>query len=138
MPTWPGTPGPSPKQPVLQNIQLLSGCLVATTKCLFIDLAATCSLNFSRYQQWSQQDSKPAGFAFDGPAYKALGLTSLDKAEVMYCQQHLRIVDGLYGLLRPLDNIRPYRLEMANKLNTNTGKTLYAYWGDLLTNALNR
>ena len=120
------------------DLQLLSACVLATMTCIFFDmLAAICSLNFSRYQQWSQQVSKPAGFAFDGPAYKALGLTSLNKADVLYCQQHLRIVDGLYGLLRPLDSIKPYRLEMANKLNNSKGKTLYAYWGDLLTDALN-
>ena len=97
-----------------------------------------CSLNYARYKGWSQQASKPAGFAFDGPAYKALDLPSFAQPELLYCQQHLRILDGLYGVLKPLDAIKPYRLEMSNKLETNKDKSLYVYWSAVLTEALNR
>ena len=95
-------------------------------------------MNHSRYESWSEQASKPAGFAFDGPAYKALDLTSLEPPDVLFCQEHLRIFDGFYGLLKPLDAIKPYRLEMSNKLKTSKGTSLYAYWGASLTEALNR
>lgn len=120
---------------LVTHLQTLSKAELQSTLATSNSLA---SLNFSRYKDWSQQACKPAGFAFDGPAYKALALISLDQHEVAFCQQHLRILDGLYGMLRPLDNIRPYRLEMSNKVNTSKGKSLYAFWGDLLTDQLNR
>lgn len=97
-----------------------------------------CSLNHTRYQSWSQQASKPAGYAFDGPAYKALDLRSLEDSDVQFAQQHVRILDALYGLLKPLDSIKPYRLEMSSKLQTQRGKSLYAFWGNMLVDALNR
>lgn len=97
-----------------------------------------CSLNYTRYQSWSQQDCKAAGFAFDGPAYKALDLRSLQEADVKFAQQHVRILDALYGILKPLDCIKPYRLEMSSKLQTSRGKNLYAFWGSLLSEALDK
>lgn len=97
-----------------------------------------CSLNHTRYQFWSQQDCKAAGYAFDGPAYKALDLRSLQDADVQFAQQHLRILDALYGILKPLDSIKPYRLEMSSKVQTQRGKNLYAFWGSVLSETLNR
>ena len=101
-------------------------------------LWCVCSLNYERYQSWCQQAGKPAGYAFDGPAYKALNLRSLQDADVQFAQQHVRILDALYGLLKPLGTIKPYRLEMSSKLQTQRGKTLYAFWGNTLVDALNR
>ncbi len=98
----------------------------------------TCSLNHTRYQSWPQQASKAAGFAFDGPAYKALDMASLQQADLQFAQQHVRILDALYGILRPLDSIKPYRLEMSNKINTSKGSSMYSFWGNLLTDSLNR
>lgn len=97
-----------------------------------------CSLNHTRYQSWSQQDCKAAGYAFDGPAYKALEMRSLQDADVQFAQQHVRILDALYGILKPLDSIKPYRLEMGSKLQTQRGNNLYAFWGNALSEALNR
>lgn len=94
-------------------------------------------MNHTRYQSWSQQASKAAGFAFDGPAYKALDIASLQQADVQFAQQHVRILDALYGVLRPLDSIKPYRLEMSNKINTSKGSSMYSFWGNLLTDSLN-
>ena len=68
-----------------------------------------CRLNHDRYKTWSNQEQKQAAFAFDGPAYKALSAVALDEGSRQYLQQHLRILCGLYGFLRPLDAIRPYR-----------------------------
>jgi len=95
-------------------------------------------LNHTRYQSWPQQASKAAGFAFDGPAYKALDMASLQQADLQFAQQHVRILDALYGILRPLDSIKPYRLEMSNKVNTSKGSSMYSFWGNLLTDSLNR
>ncbi|KAL0055758.1 hypothetical protein WJX82_004105 [Trebouxia sp. C0006] len=95
------------------------------------------SLNHTRYQSWPQQASKAAGFAFDGPAYKALDMASLQQADLQFAQQHVRILDALYGILRPLDSIKPYRLEMSNKVNTSKGSSMYSFWGNLLTDSLN-
>ncbi|MEM6659545.1 MAG: peroxide stress protein YaaA, partial [Pseudomonadota bacterium] len=72
-----------------------------------------------------------------GDTYQGLEAATLDTEEMAWAQEHLRILSGLYGLLRPLDAIQPYRLEMGSKLKTRRGKTLYAYWRDQLSKALN-
>lgn len=120
---------------LLQTLQSYSKAVLQQTLGVSPALA---SLNYARYQSWSQQASKPAGYAFDGPAYKALDLRSLQDADVQFAQQHVRILDALYGLLKPLDSIKPYRLEMSSKLQTQRGKTLYAFWGTRLVDTLNR
>ena len=81
---------------------------------------------------------KPAILAFAGDTYQGLEAASLDAAELAYAQEHLRILSGLYGLLRPMDQIQPYRLEMGSRLVTRRGKTLYQYWGDRLTAEVNQ
>ena len=81
--------------------------------------------------------TRPAALAFAGDTYQGLEATSLDADELAWAQDHLRILSGLYGVLRPLDRIQAYRLEMGSKLKTRRGKSLYDYWRDQLSRALN-
>ena len=93
------------------------------------------SLNFDRYQSWKaaksiSSDSKPALFVFQGDVYQGLKADTFSKKDIAFAQKHLRILSGLYGELRPLDVIKPYRLEMGTKLLTSKGKNLYEFWGN--------
>lgn len=81
--------------------------------------------------------TRPAMLAFAGDTYQGLEAGTLSEGEVAYAQDHLRILSGLYGLLRPLDAIQPYRLEMGSRLKTRRGASLYDYWRDDLSKALN-
>lgn len=81
--------------------------------------------------------TRPAMLAFAGDTYQGLEAGSLSEADVAYAQDHLRILSGLYGLLRPLDAIQPYRLEMGSRLKTRRGASLYDYWRGDLAKALN-
>ncbi|KIT17675.1 peroxide stress protein YaaA [Jannaschia aquimarina] len=94
-------------------------------------------LNRDRFRDWDTAEEKPAAFAFAGDTYAGLDAPSLDRDALRWAQDHLCILSGLYGLLRPLDAIRPYRLEMGTKLATRRGKDLYAFWGDRIARALN-
>ncbi|WP_420585707.1 peroxide stress protein YaaA [Ruegeria sp.] len=98
-------------------------------------------LNRNRYRAFSDAPeadvTRPAALAFAGDTYQGLEATSLDADEMAWAQDHLRILSGLYGVLRPLDAIQPYRLEMGSKLKTRRGKNLYEYWRDQLSKALN-
>ena len=96
------------------------------------------NLNKERFEKFGLQDRKQAAFAFAGDTYQGLEATSLDEDELSWAQDHLRILSGLYGLLRPLDEIEPYRLEMGSRLKTERGKSLYEYWGSDLALALNK
>jgi cytoplasmic iron level regulating protein YaaA (DUF328/UPF0246 family) len=80
---------------------------------------------------------KPAALAFNGDTYQGLEAKTLDPDDLAWAQDHLRILSGLYGLLRPLDAIQPYRLEMGSRLKTRRGNSLYDYWGDTIAKALN-
>ncbi len=80
---------------------------------------------------------KPAALAFNGDTYQGLEAKTLTDDDMAYAQDHLRILSGLYGLLRPLDAIQPYRLEMGSRLKTRRGKSLYDYWGDQIAKGLN-
>ena len=95
-------------------------------------------LNAERFANFGDMESKPAALAFAGDTYQGLEAASLDDDEMAWAQDHLRILSGLYGVLRPLDAIQPYRLEMGSKLKTERGKSLYDYWGPRLSEALNR
>ena len=95
-------------------------------------------LNAERFAEFGKMDSKPAALAFAGDTYQGLEAGSLDPEEMDWAQDHLRILSGLYGLLRPRDAIQPYRLEMGSKLKTDKGRSLYDYWGDRIAGALNR
>ncbi|MDQ7079236.1 MAG: peroxide stress protein YaaA [Paracoccaceae bacterium] len=92
---------------------------------------------FRAFQADPDADSvKPAALAFAGDTYAGLEAASLDADEMAYAQDHLRILSGLYGLLRPMDLIQPYRLEMGSRLASARGKSLYDWWGDRLARAL--
>lgn len=99
------------------------------------------SLNVARYESFSQPfdrtNAKQSVLAFNGDVYAGLDAPSLSEAQLQFAQQHLRILSGLYGLLRPLDLMQPYRLEMGTKFANNRGKDLYQFWGNLLTDELN-
>lgn len=98
-------------------------------------------LNAARFGDWqpdfSLDNAKQAIFAFRGDVYTGLDADSLGKPALERAQQQLRILSGLYGLLRPLDLIMPYRLEMGTKLANSKGKNLYEFWGNSLTEAVN-
>lgn len=94
-------------------------------------------LNFDRYQGFSNADQVRAIEAFQGDTYVGFGEKDLDDKTLTYAQDHVGILSGLYGLLRPLDLIKPYRLEMGSKLNVDDHKNLYGFWGDDVTNAVN-
>ena len=101
---------------------------------LSINLA---ELNIKRFTKFGKQEKKSAILAFAGDTYQGLDANSLSKDEMSWAQDHLGILSGLYGLLRPLDEIEPYRLEMGSKLKTNKGDNLYSYWGSQLSSSLN-
>jgi uncharacterized protein len=107
-----------------------------------MDLSAPLAeLNAARYQAWQPQadaaHSKPALLAFDGDVYGGLDARSLKTADLSWAQDHLVILSGLYGALRPLDRLQPYRLEMGTALPTGQGRDLYAYWGDTVAAFIN-
>ena len=99
-------------------------------------------LNVARYGVWrttfTERNSKPAALAFDGDVYGGLDAKSLSLDELRWAQDRLVILSGLYGALRPLDRLQPYRLEMGTKLATPGAKDLYGYWGDTLAHYLNQ
>lgn len=101
------------------------------------DLAKLNKERFAAFAPLSDElNSKQAAFAFAGDTYTGLQAESLDAEDVDYAQEHLRILSGLYGVLKPLDRIQPYRLEMGSRLKNTKGANLYAYWGDRVGNAL--
>ncbi|MEI2266171.1 peroxide stress protein YaaA [Erwinia sp. CGal63] len=98
-------------------------------------------LNAGRFQNWqtpfTPDNARQAMLAFKGDVYTGLAAETLKEEDFAFAQRHLRMLSGLYGLLRPLDLMQPYRLEMGTKLSNPAGKDLYAFWGDKLTEALN-
>tara|TARA_A200000113_G_scaffold224497_1_gene242541 strand:- start:1299 stop:2075 length:777 start_codon:yes stop_codon:yes gene_type:complete len=100
------------------------------------------TLNANRFAEFSTpftpDNARQAMYAFNGDVYTGLDAYSLDSETVEYAQKHLRILSGLYGLLRPLDLMQAYRLEMGTKLANSAGKDLYAFWDDRITYMLNK
>jgi len=98
-------------------------------------------LNFGRYLSWSEEAStenaRQAILAFKGDVYTGLEAETFSDADFDYAQDHLRILSGLYGLLKPLDLMQPYRLEMGTKLSNTSGANLYHFWGDQIVEAIN-
>ena len=98
-------------------------------------------LNYDRYQNWQQpftsENARPAMFAFNGDVYTGLDAYSFNKNHAKFAQKHLRILSGLYGLLRPLDLMQPYRLEMGTAFPNVRGKNLYDFWKETITEGLN-
>jgi cytoplasmic iron level regulating protein YaaA (DUF328/UPF0246 family) len=99
------------------------------------------ALNAARYEAWrptfTAKNSRQAALAFDGDVYGGLDARSLPAEDLDWLQQHLCILSGLYGVLRPLDRMQPYRLEMGTRLKTARGQSLYAFWGSRIAEYLN-
>ena len=99
-------------------------------------------LNFDRYKSWTanfnEKNAKQAVLAFKGDVYTGLDAESFSAKDFKFAQSHFRMLSGLYGLLRPLDLMKPYRLEMGTRLKNSRGKNLYEFWGSEITDALNK
>lgn len=122
---------------LIELLRARSPAQIASLMGLSDELAA---LNVARYATWGTpftlRNARQAVFAFDGDVYGGLGARALDEAQLAWAQRDLRILSGLYGLLRPLDLMQPYRLEMGTRLANPAGKDLYAFWGDLPARSL--
>ncbi len=98
-------------------------------------------LNYERYQAWTpkitKDKAKQALFAFKGDVYAGLNADQFEAGDIAFAQDHLRMLSGLYGVLRPLDLMLPYRLEMGTSLPNPRGRNLYDFWGDMITEKLN-
>ena len=124
---------------LIRILKTLSPVQVAQLMSLSDELAA---LNVARYALWQpahdDRNSRPAVLAFNGDVYEGFDARSLKGADLGWAQEHIVILSGLYGALRPLDRLQPYRLEMGTGLANPRGKDLYAYWGDTVSEYLNR
>lgn len=122
---------------LIEQLQTISMHEIASLMKLSDNLAG---LNLSRFQTWSPpfnaDNAKQAVLAFNGDVYTGLDASTLNEDGFAFAQQHLRILSGLYGVLKPLDYIQPYRLEMGTKLHNAKGNDLYAFWGDQLKASL--
>jgi cytoplasmic iron level regulating protein YaaA (DUF328/UPF0246 family) len=102
---------------------------------------ALSELNVQRYAEWKpkfdQKNSRQAVLAFNGDVYEGLAAATLSESQLSWAQEHVAILSGLYGVLRPLDLMQPYRLEMGTRLQTARGKNLYEFWGDEIAQYLN-
>lgn len=125
-------------QTLIDQLRALSPADIANLMDLSDPLAL---LNFNRYAEWSQpftpDNAKQAVLAFDGDVYDGLSAKTLSAADLDFAQQQVRILSGLYGILKPLDLMQPYRLEMGTKFANRGGKDLYAFWGETLLDAIN-
>jgi cytoplasmic iron level regulating protein YaaA (DUF328/UPF0246 family) len=101
------------------------------------DLAKLNQARFKAFDPEALDTGIQAAFAFAGDVYQGLDARTLDKDALSFAQEHLRILSGFYGLLRPLDRIQPYRLEMGTRLSTRRGSSLYDFWGDRISKQLN-
>jgi len=100
------------------------------------------ALNYERFQEWrtpfNQSNARQAVLAFKGDVYQGLDAQSMSASELSWAQDNLRILSGLYGLLRPLDLMQPYRLEMGTKFSNSRGSDLYKFWGNIITDEINK
>ena len=123
---------------LIRQLRRLSPADIATLMTLSDALAR---LNFHRYADWhlpfSPDNAKQAALAFDGDVYDGLDARTLSADDLAFAQRQVRILSGLYGILRPLDLMQPYRLEMGTQLANEAGKDLYAFWGERLLTAIN-
>jgi cytoplasmic iron level regulating protein YaaA (DUF328/UPF0246 family) len=135
-PAFEGPRGPAAELAALLRAQ--SPQQIATLMSLSDKLA---TLNFARYAAWSargtEANARQAALAFDGDVYGGLDARTLDAGQLAWAQAHVGILSGLYGVLRPLDRLQPYRLEMGTKLANPRGKDLYAFWGPRIAEHLN-
>ena len=121
-----------------QELKTLSKKKLSDLMSISEDLA---SLNYERNQTWqtpfTPENSKQAIYAFTGEVFRGIDINTLPIEKLPLLQENLRILSGLYGLLKPLDLMQPYRLEMGTKLPVGSKKNLYNFWGDSIANALN-
>ncbi|MET0091049.1 MAG: peroxide stress protein YaaA [Candidatus Thiodiazotropha sp.] len=126
-------------QQLVSNLRNYSALDLAELMKLSMKLA---ELNFERYHDWktpfSMKNAKQAVLAMKGDVYTGLDAETLSEESLDFAQTHLRILSGLYGVLKPLDLMQPYRLEMGTKLPNEAGKDLYAFWGETITQAINK
>lgn len=125
-------------EPLVARLKTLSARKLSS----LMDLSAKLGeLNRERYSKWSTpftpKNARPAVFTFNGEVYRGLDARTLSSADLDFAQHHLRILSGLYGVLRPLDLMQDYRLMMGTPFGLGKAKDLYAYWGDRITEALN-
>ena len=124
---------------LITELKKLSPQQVANLMGLSDQLAA---LNVGRYRDWSKkfttENSKPAIYAFDGDVYDGFDVKTLNAKAVDFAQDHIRILSGLYGALRPLDLMQAYRLEMGTAFKNARGKDLYSFWGSRVTDSLKK
>ena len=124
---------------LLKDLRLLSPEDICSLMGLSDKLGA---LNYERFQEWqtpfSTDNAKQAILAFKGDVYQGLDADNMSADELSWAQDNLRILSGLYGLLRPLDLMQPYRLEMGTKFANQRGANLYQFWGDIITAQLNK
>ncbi len=123
---------------LLVDLKTLAPQAISSLMSLSDNLGA---LNYERFQAWqtpfTEDNARPAMLAFKGDVYQGLDADSMSDEDMRWAQDHLRILSGLYGVLRPLDLMRPYRLEMGTKLANQRGSDLYQFWGDIITDELN-
>lgn len=123
-------------------IELLRAFSPAEVSTLMDISDALAVLNVTRYASWSPkstpENAKQAMLAFNGDVYEGLDAASLNAKQLDYAQSHIRILSGLYGVLRPLDIMQPYRLEMGTRLANKRGKNLYEFWDTAVTEVLNK
>lgn len=137
------TPAQEPR--LLKDTKALAGLLRKKSRAKLQDLMHIsenlADLNYQRYQAFTlpltKENAKPAIFAFRGDVYQDLEADTFSAKELAHADQQIRILSGLYGLLRPTDLMQAYRLEMGTKLKNRRGKNLYEFWGDRITKLLN-
>lgn len=126
----------------LELIDVLNGKSEKEVQSLMNISEKLATLNVNRYQSFTKKkdpkESKQALYAFQGDVYQGLEADTFNKEDVAFAQAHLRILSGLYGLLRPLDLIQPYRLEMGTQLQVNGYSNLYEFWNDTIAKTLNK
>jgi cytoplasmic iron level regulating protein YaaA (DUF328/UPF0246 family) len=124
---------------IVNEIRQLSAYELSKLLCINANLA---QLNADRYFNWQQpftiENAKQAVLTFNGEVFHGLDAKSFSADDFSYLQSHLRIFSGLYGILRPLDLIQPYRLEISTKLQIETAKNLYTFWGEQITQSINK
>ena len=125
-------------QLLINNLRNYSALDLAELMKLSMNLA---ELNFDRYHDWTQEitttNTKQCLLAFKGDVYAGMDAETFSEEDLDFAQSHLRILSGLYGLLKPLDLMMPYRLEMGTRLPNSRGKNLYEFWGERITDAIN-
>lgn len=125
-------------QQLIDELRELDSFQIASLMKLSMKLA---DLNADRFQSWhtpfTPDNAKQAMFAFHGDVYQGMDAASFSAGDIDFAQQHLRILSGLYGILRPLDLMQAYRLEMGTRFANTRGRNLYEFWGNMITDAIN-